>query len=56
MSTCVVYEEADGGMAMEEEREQAADLFTELNIHKQSDWVENNNFIPQHKSMGFVKS
>lgn len=45
---------ADGGMAMEEERELTAGLFTELNIHNQFDWVENNNQIPQHKSIGFV--
>lgn len=48
--------EEDRGMAMEEERERAAGLFTELNIHNHFDWVENNNFIPQHESMGFVKS
>lgn len=39
---------------MEEEREPTADLFTELNIHNQSDWVEDKNWIPQHKSIGFV--
>lgn len=44
----------DRGMTKEEEREQTAGLFTELNIHNQFDWVQNNNWIPQHKSIGFV--
>lgn len=45
---------AERGMAIEDEREQTVGLFTELNIHNHFDWVEINNWIPQHKSIEFV--
>ena len=40
---------------MEEEREQTAGLFTELNIHNQFDWVENTTGSPSTSPQGLSK-